>query len=350
MKKALFFLIMLTSTIISKAQIDISTSMQTDIKAESIQESDFILTFGSCNKVDLENKLWDDILLNKPDVWIWGGDNIYADTGDMGKLEKMYNRQKSISGYQKVIESTRIIGTWDDHDYGLNDGGIEWEFKKESEQLFLDFMDVPKDDMRRSREGVYHAVDFDTPKGKLKILVLDTRYFRSSLEKSPDKNRRYEPTSDTLKTVLGEAQWNWLRDELSTSIADFNIIISSIQFLSNKHGFEMWGNFPNEVNKLENLILQSKAKNVIILSGDRHIAEFSEKKVNGLDYPLVDFTSSGLTHVYKNYSGEENPYRVGEVFNVVNFGVLRFDFEKKLVVFEIRGDENKLLERVSRNY
>jgi alkaline phosphatase D len=112
----------------------------------------------------------------------------------------------------------------------------------------------------------------------------------------------------------------------------------------------MWGNFPNEVTKLENVIVKSKAKNAIILSGDRHIAEFSEKKVKDLPYSLVDFTSSGLTHVYKNYSGEENPYRIGEVYNVVNFGVLRFDFDKKSVVFEIRGDENKLLEQITRNY
>lgn len=350
MKKALFSLLMLTIAIGSKAQGDISTPQQVASADENPQKSDFILTFGSCNRVDLENKLWDDVLLNKPDVWVWGGDNIYADTADMDKMEKMYNLQKSIPGYQKILQNTLVIGTWDDHDYGLNDGGSEWKHKQESEQLFLDFMDVSKDDIRRNREGVYQAVDFNTPGGKIKILVLDTRYFRSPLEKSPDKNRRYEPTSDTAKTVLGVEQWRWLKNELQSSDADFNILVSSVQFLSDKHGFEMWGNFPAEVAKLENMIVQSKAKNVIILSGDRHISEFSEKKVTGLAYPLVDFTSSGLTHVYEKYSGEENPFRIGEVFNVVSFGVLRFDFEKKSVVFEIRGDENKLLEQIARNY
>lgn len=350
MKKALFSLLMLTIAIGSKAQVDISTPKQIASTVENQQKSGFILAFGSCNRVDLENKLWDDVLLNRPDVWVWGGDNIYADTADMAKMEKMYNLQKSIPGYQKILQSTRVIGTWDDHDYGLNDGGAEWKHKQESEQLFLDFMDVSKDDIRRNKEGVYQSVDFNTPGGKIKILVLDTRYFRSPLEKSPDKNRRYEPTSDTAKTVLGVEQWRWLKNELQSSDADFNILVSSVQFLSDKHGFEMWGNFPAEVAKLENMIVQSKAKNVIILSGDRHISEFSEKKVDGLAYPLVDFTSSGLTHVYEKFSGEENPFRVGEVFNVVSFGVLRFDFEKKSVVFEIRGDENKLLGQITRNY
>lgn len=350
MKKVVFFLLMLAFVTACRAQAEISTSQSAASSENIIQKSDFVLTFGSCNRVDLENKLWDDILLNKPDVWVWGGDNIYADTSDMDKMKKMYDRQKSNPEYQKVLQKISVVGTWDDHDYGLNDGGLEWKHKQDSEQLFLDFMDVSKDDIRRNREGVYHVIDFNTPQGKIKILVLDTRYFRSSLEKSPIKSRRYEPSSDSTKTVLGKEQWRWLENELQTSDADFNLLISSIQFLSNKHGFEMWGNFPAEVAKLENLIVQSKAKNVIILSGDRHIAEFSEKKVDGLSFPLVDFTSSGLTHVYEKFSGEENPYRVGEVIHEVNFGVLRFDFEKKSVIFEIRGNENKLLQQTIRAY
>ena len=350
MKKVVFFLLFLAFVLAGQAQAGILTSQSASSSAIIIQKSDFVLAFGSCNRVDLENKLWDDVLLNQPDIWVWGGDNIYADTGNMHKIKKMYNRQKNNPEYQKVLENIPVIGTWDDHDYGLNDGGQEWKHKQASQQLFLDFMDVPKKDTRRNREGVYCAVDYNLPQGKIKILVLDTRYFRSSLEKSPNKSRRYEPSSDSTKTVLGEEQWRWLENELQSSEADFNILISSVQFLSDKHGFEKWGNFPSEVAKLEKLVGKAKAKNVIVLSGDRHIAEFSEKKVDGLPYPFVDFTSSGLTHVYEKYSGEENPYRVGEVIHEVNFGLLRFDFEKKLVVFEIRGNENKLLQQIIRTY
>ncbi|MDP5061025.1 MAG: alkaline phosphatase family protein, partial [Maribacter sp.] len=74
-------------------------------------KSDFILAFGSCNRIDLPNLLWDDILNTKPDVWVWGGDNIYADTDDMVALREMYNKQKEQTEYKKLVATTDILGT-----------------------------------------------------------------------------------------------------------------------------------------------------------------------------------------------------------------------------------------------
>ena len=89
--------------------------------------------------------------------------------------------------------------------------------------------------------------------------------------------------------------------------------------------------------------MASKAKGTFIVSGDRHIATFSSKKVTNLNYPLVDFTSSGLTHVYSSFSSEENPHLVGKVVSEKNFGLLQFDFTNNRVIMQIRGLENKLL-------
>jgi len=129
-----------------------------------------------------------------------------------------------------------------------------------------------------------------------------------------------------------------LIDETLSDDSDFNIILSSIQVLSNEHGFETWGNLPHEVDKLKSTILASGAKGVLILSGDRHISEFSKTKVEGMEYPLLDFTSSGLTHAYSKFDGEPNPFRVGEVVSTESFGTLDFDFESKKVNLKIIGD------------
>lgn len=77
-------------------------------------------------------------------------------------------------------------------------------------------------------------------------------------------------------TMLGEVQWQWLHD-VSKSTADFNVISSSIQFLSPYHGFEKWANMPHEVVKMESLIKSSQANNVLFIFGDRHISEFSKR-------------------------------------------------------------------------
>jgi len=314
------------------------------------KKPDFILSFGSCNKQYKENVLWKEILKNNPDVWVWGGDVIYSDTKNIEKLAKNYQKQWQQKGYKAFTEKVKIIGTWDDHDFGANDAGKDYVLKKQSQQLFLDFMGIPKEDPRRKQEGVYHTTTFTTPKGSIKIIVLDTRYFRTPLTKSTKKGKRYQPNPYGKGTLLGEKQWKWLANELNNSSADFNIVVSSVQLLSYHHGFESWGNFPHEVDKFIQLVQHSKAKRVVVLSGDRHISEFSLTPIEGVLYPLVDFTSSGLTHAYSSYSGEFNPFRLGKVIHQISFGLLKFDFTQHIVTFEMRGKNNVLLQKYRQIY
>ena len=265
-------------------------------------------------------------------------------------MKQDYNTQKKQKGYDALLKNTPIMATWDDHDYGVNDGGIEFAKKEEAQQLFLNFLNVDKNSPRRKQEGVYHSKLFKTNNGSIKVIVLDSRYFRTALTKNKTKKRRYMPNIYGEGSILGETQWKWLQQELSSSEADFNVIVSSIQVLSAEHGFETWGNFPHEVDKLKQLIVESKAKGVILLSGDRHISEFSKTPVKGLSYPLIDFTSSGLTHSYSSYSGEPNSLRVKNVISDISFGLMHFNFKTKKVNLEMRGINNKLLQEINQTY
>jgi len=267
----------------------------------------------------------------------------------MHKMKHDYSLQKQQKGYKEVIEKIPILGTWDDHDYGKNDAGTEYKMKKESQQLFLDFLNIPISDPIRKQEGVYNSKLFTTDKGSVKIIVLDTRYHRTALAQN-SITRHYTPNQYNEGTILGEKQWIWLENELTNSKADFNVIVSSIQVLSNEHRFEKWANFPHEVDKIFQLIKTTKANNVIFLSGDRHISEFSKTTIKNIDYPIIDFTSSGLTHAYKKFNGEKNKYRTGNVIFTESFGVLQFNFDKKKVTFQIRGNGNSILEELTQTY
>ena len=74
------------------------------------------IAFGSCNRVDKDQEMWAAISQNHPDLWIWLGDNIYADTDDMQAMKSMYLQQKYNPEYQTFIRQTPVIGIWDDHD------------------------------------------------------------------------------------------------------------------------------------------------------------------------------------------------------------------------------------------
>lgn len=311
---------------------------------------DFVISFGSCDNQNIPNLLWGEILKNKPDVFIWGGDIVYSDTDNMQLMKSNYEQQKNDPIYQNFTKQVSIMGTWDDHDYGLNDGGIEFQKKDSVQQFLLDFLDVEHDNKRRNRKGVYYAEKYAVKNFSINIIVLDTRYFRTALTKDPSGEKRYIPNENEEGSILGSEQWNWLSHELNNSSADFNIIISSIQFLSKEHGFECWGNMPHELLKMKNIIVDSKAKGIIFLSGDRHIAEISKESVPDLNYPLIDFTSSGLTHSYDTFVSESNAYRISDVVPNKNFGILKFNSSLSQVIMEIRGENNNLYQTYIQNY
>ncbi len=346
--KKLFFLVVVPFLFCCNAS-------EKKIASEAIKvttEADtFTIVLGSCSDQDRPQPLWSPIIQQDPDLFIWAGDNIYSDTDNLTKMEADYAKVWANKEYQTLAARTEISGTWDDHDYGKNDAGKEWAIKEGAQQLFLDFLKVPATDERRERRGVYNAQVFTTGAGTLKVISLDTRYFRDSLKTSKDPDRRYDAWEvGQGGTILGAEQWRWLEQELSDATPDFTFIVSSIQFLSDQHGWEKWANHPSEVQKMNSVLQHAKANNIVILSEDRHHAEISRAPVPGLSYPLIDFTSSGMTHTWPGTPMEENRYRVFKGTKELNFGVLKIDFEKAEITFEIRGEDDVLYERYVQSY
>jgi alkaline phosphatase D len=308
-----------------------------------------VICFGSCNKTDKPQIMFDAVAANNPGLWIWLGDIIYADTTDMKVLARMYKALKNNPSYKKVREKAQIVGVYDDHDYGANDAGKDFPKKKQSKKCLMDFLDVPMKAAVRQREGAYVSYTFGKAPQTVKVIVLDMRYFRDSLQPDPTKQRRYIP--NMTGDMLGEAQWKWLESELKNSKANLNLLCTSIQVIADEHGHEKWGNFPNCRKRLLTLITQTKPKNLMILSGDRHMAEISKMDISGLPYPLYDFTSSGLTHI-RSGTSEVNHHRVGDLIIKKNFGLLKIQWtgDKPTVTMQIRGLQNELFQEMVVRY
>ncbi len=291
----------------------------------AVAEIPGVITFGSCAKQTRKQPAWERMLKQKPDLFIFTGDCVYADTHDPKILRKAFGQLDAIAGFQKLRKQAPVLGTWDDHDYGLNDEGEENPAKKAAQGVFLDFLKVPAASPRRQREGIYHVETFTEGKRKLQVIVLDTRYFRSPL-KSAGKKHRYQPDTDPNKTILGNAQWKWLEETLKKP-ADLRIITSSIQVIPEKHPFEKWGNLPLEKQRLFDLIKSTNANGVMFISGDRHMSEITLHQ-SAIGYPLIEVTSSGLTQAGGG-NKEENPHRIGSIYRKRNYGVITIDWAAK---------------------
>ncbi|GJX30978.1 calcineurin-like metallo-phosphoesterase superfamily protein [Tanacetum coccineum] len=269
------------------------------------------IAFGSCANQSSPQPIWDAILEYKPHVFIWLGDNIYGDIrrpfklfgndrtigpwknvprfvpSSYDQMKSKYDIAKTNHGYARLRTIAKVIGTWDDHDYGLNDAGKEFKHKDINQKLMLDFLDEPPNSPRRKQAGVYASYTFGPEGRRIKVILLDTRYHRDPLR------------SDG--TILGTAQWTWLKRELNSQPSEITIIGSSIQVISNLSActgplfyMESWGRFPSERKRLFKLISDSKRDGVFFISGDVHFGEITRFDC-ATGYPLYDITASGLT-------------------------------------------------------
>jgi alkaline phosphatase D len=299
------------------------------------------IAFGSCNDQNAEQPLWTPIRKSDPDLWVWLGDNIYADTEDMQKMQADYRRQKQTPGYAALREQTRVVGTWDDHDYGVNDGDRTYPRRDSSQTLFLDFLGVPDDDPRRARDGVYSAHTYGPPGRRVKVILLDTRYHKDPLDYVGSPDRLYAADPDA--GLLGEAQWAWLENELTTGDAQVYVIGTSIQAIGAEHRWEKWADVPTERQRLLETIRRSQAPGVVLISGDRHRGELSRHD-DAVGYPLYELTSSGMTHATPA-PGETNQHRIGDLVEVLHFGLLTIDFDapEPTIRFQLRGVQDSLL-------
>jgi alkaline phosphatase D len=305
------------------------------------------IAFGSCAHQNRPQPIWEAIIATKPELFLFLGDNIYGDTKDMKELRERYQRLAAIPGYQKLLKTCPLLATWDDHDFGWNDVGGDWPHKKESQQIFLDFFKIPKDSPRRTQEGVYSSALFGPTDQRVQVILLDTRYHRSPLKRRGGKfipnEGPYVGNIDPKATILGETQWKWLEEQLKVP-AKVRLLCSSIQVVADEHGWEKWMNFPLERARLYKLIKDTKAAGVIVLSGDRHLAELCMMDA-GIGYPLYDVTSSGLNQANLYWRKQEkNTHRVATMNFGNNFGLITLDWAKKdpVVSMQIRDQDGDI--------
>lgn len=298
--------------------------------------------FGSCCKQSHRQGHWPVIVSNKPQFWLWLGDNIYADTEDMKVLEQKYNELGSQPGYVQLKKTCPVVAIWDDHDYGRNDAGNDYAMREGSQRVFLNFFNERKDSPRWNRPGIYTSHYFGKGERRVQVILLDTRYFRTALKRIDGKPPyrpmgKYTPNSSHDASMLGDAQWRWLEDELGKP-ARLRLICTSVQFCAPHNGFEGWANMPLEKQRMISLIKSTRAEGVVFLSGDIHGAEMCIEEPEGC-YPLVDFTSSSLN---VPLGAARTRRRAGPGYGGRNFGMVEIDWDRPdpVVTLSIRDMEN----------
>lgn len=274
------------------------------------EEQVLTIGFGSCNEPDQTQHLLPTLnnALDSLDYFIWLGDNIYLKNGQWNSYDSTMARYNAVFGqaeFQDLLDKSKHLAIWDDHDAGPNDCDLS-TFTGFSTTMRA-FKDFWKPDYPQPNKQSYYGRKL-LADGKVDIYLLDNRSFRTNKD-------------STNPTVFGVEQLNWFQNTLKKSTAQVHIICMGGQLLNTAQVFENMSNYPYERALLLQWLSESPGKS-IVLTGDRHSGEINETVINGKS--IIEVCASPLTANAHPHDNEKNDTRIHEkTTDTQHFGVLQ---------------------------
>ena len=247
------------------------------------------LRFAICSCMDHvlhQPEIWQNLVLQNPQIIFYIGDQVYVDR-DLPKtgmsVGHMWNKFCDARATLEIYFSKKlipIIGTWDDHDFGVNDGtSLNFPFVNESQKNFLFFMAQKESHCRGliKGPGVSSAFQF----GSQLFILTDGRSFRKEAD-SKDRHAHW-----------GEAQETWMMDLIRKNQGPTWLVNGSQVFPSFFRRESMSAHHPVQFQALlkELKMLSSK---VIFITGDIHYSEISKIEASDVGYTTYELTSSSM--------------------------------------------------------
>lgn len=291
------------------------------------------------------------------DLFLMIGDNVYGDMQgrryinnqpDLDELRRSFRLLAEREDFGLVRAKHPMMVAWDDHDYGANDAGREFPFRRLAERIHERFWGLENEDVG-AWPGTYYARSFGPEGQRTQIIMLDTRFFRSPLtvtdEWGQPGKERYIPSEDPEQDMLGNDQWTWLENQLQEE-ADLRLIVSSIQVLpTDGHGWEAWSRLPAEQERLYRLIRETEAEGVVFVSGDRHTA-FLYRDDAAIQYPVYEITASSMNVAFASETSERDRAQIGAGYPPENFGALNIDWDAGTVRLAIKSNTGETVNEV----
>ncbi|MHC4953713.1 MAG: alkaline phosphatase D family protein [Planctomycetota bacterium] len=261
-------------------------------------------------------QMWSELLAHEPDAIMIIGDAAYCDVAG-GRLVRdptpplLWSRHATTRALLDLYRAPRlrpVFTTWDDHDFGKNNAGREFEHKRASAKMFRAFFpQQPIDGFLECGPGV---------SARFKLfgqtwMMLDGRTFRSP-------NRKAVPD----ETMFGALQEAWIRQQLARPEPLW--IVNGAQMFNGYHRFEAYESCqPKSFQAFVQMIRDGRAP-VAFVSGDRHLAEVSAIDKKECGFATAEITTSALhARTFPNaWAKEPNPRKVAGVSGALNYAIL----------------------------
>lgn len=219
------------------------------------------ITFGTCqHRWGLgHGEMSNTILKQEPTAMLMYGDVAVQDRrNNLGMHRADYALRDFHPAWRKLVCSTPVYTSWDDHDYFDNDlwgipKGYTDEDRRGVRKVFTQAWNNESYGLGEDGGGIFQHARI----GPCDVIMTDNRYFR---------------TRTGRHCFLGPEQMAWLERTLLSCKAPF-IILSCGTMWSDyvSGGKDSWGKFdPEGREEIFNLIEKHRIGGVLLVSGDRH--------------------------------------------------------------------------------
>lgn len=232
----------------------------------------------SCANATSET-VWERMSGMNIDALLLGGDTPYVDTSVLATVRQIHQVFLTRPKMAELIRKTPTTGTWDDHDFGLNNGnGVTFAGGKAvTRQVFVEYR--AHDRYGNGTGGVYFKNDM----GPVEIFMLDPRWF-SQTEPSP--------VDPAQKTCFGADQWAWLKESLLDSRAPFKVLMMGQIWVDKKNTeTDDMHTYWYERDALFDFIRDKRIPGVVLVGGDIHLSQHHIHR-RRVGYDLHQFVTS----------------------------------------------------------
>ena len=250
------------------------------------------LGMGSCAPSD-PNRIWTQVIKEGCDGFIFLGDTPYVDTSNLGVARAKHREFLAQPEIHEMIKRVPCWGTWDDHDFGRNDGHGDFMGKHTCRTTFTEyranatFGHDANGNMQTDRFGNGQGIYTSFRYGPIEFFLLDPRWF-SRTEKS------WADASQT--TCLGKQQWQWFKKALLASKATFKCVTTGMIWDDKKNSEkDDWGTYHYERDAIFDFIKQENIPGCLLLGGDIHVSRALNYGPR-VGYELWQFIISPMHH------------------------------------------------------
>lgn len=266
-----------------------------------------VLGLGSCAP-SVPDPIWTQIVDEGCEGFVLLGDTPYIDDDRLAVAREKHRAFLVQPEIARMARSMPVWGTWDDHDFGRNDGHGDFPGKHVARLAFTEyranasFGQDAAGRPQRARFGEARGIHTSFRRGPVEVFLIDPRWFSRTAPSWADPSQ---------PTCIGAAQWAWLREGLRASTATFKLLATGMIW-DDKQNPEKddWHTYRHERDAILDLVRDERIAGVVLIGGDIHVSralryrdrvgydlwQFITSPMHGSTIPSLDVPHPDLVH------------------------------------------------------